>query len=137
MFGTVLAAFALGLVAGLRTFTAPAALFLARGGIAGVIFAILAVAELIADMLPNIPSRTSPPALAARLLSGGGVGWIIAGTSGGPAIVGAIAGIVGALIGTYGGHAARGAASERVGAIPSALIEDAIAIGLAAYVVTR
>jgi uncharacterized membrane protein len=134
---TLIAAFALGFVAGLRAFTAPAALFLARGGIAGIILAILAVAELIGDMLPQIPSRTSPPALIARILSGGIVGWFVAGANGGTAVIGAIVGVIGALIGAYGGRAVRIAAIERIGAIPSALLEDAVAIGLAAFVVTQ
>lgn len=50
---TLIFAFVLGLVAGLRAFTAPAALFLSRGGIVGIILAFLAVAELIGDMLPK------------------------------------------------------------------------------------
>lgn len=132
----LIAAFALGFVAGLRAFTAPAALFLARGGIIGIILAFLAVAELIGDMLPQIPSRTSPPALIARILSGGVVGWIIAGANSSFAPVGAIIGVVGALVGAYGGRVVRIAAIERIGAIPSALVEDVVAIALAAFIVT-
>ncbi|MDF5710714.1 MAG: hypothetical protein PUP90_24355 [Nostoc sp. S4] len=134
---TLIYAFVLGLVAGLRAFTAPAALFLARGGIVGIILVFFAVAELIGDMLPQIPSRTSPPALIARILSGGIVGWIIAGANSSFALVGALIGVVGALIGAYGGRAVRIAAIERIGAIPSALVEDVVAIALAAFVVTR
>ncbi|WP_223280053.1 hypothetical protein [Nostoc sp. PA-18-2419] len=134
---TLISAFVLGLVAGLRAFTAPAALFLARGGIVGIILVFFAVAELIGDMLPQIPSRTSPPALIARILSGGIVGWIIAGANSSFALVGAVIGVLGALIGAYGGRAVRIAAIERIGAIPSALIEDVVAIALAAFVVTR
>ena len=130
-------AFALGFVAGLRAFTAPAAFFLARGGIAGIILAVLAVAELIGDMLPQMTSRTSPPALIARILSGGIVGWLIASAHSGSALAGAIVGVVGALLGAYGGRAVRIAAIERLGAMPSALLEDVVAIALAAFVVTR
>ncbi|WP_219904047.1 DUF4126 domain-containing protein [Stenomitos frigidus] len=133
----LLLAFALGFVSGLRAFTAPAALFLARGGIAGIVLAVLAVAELVGDKLPQMTSRTSPPALIARLISGGVVGWFIAAAHSGPAPVGAIIGVVGALVGAYGGKAARIAAIDRIGAIPAALIEDVIAIALAAFVVTR
>lgn len=134
---TLIFAFVLGLVAGLRAFTAPAALFLSRGGIVGIILAFLAVAELIGDMLPQIPSRTSPPALIARILSGGIVGWIIAGSSSGFAPIGALIGVVGALVGAYGGRAVRIAAIERIGPIPSALVEDVVAIALAVLIVTR
>lgn len=137
MFVTLISAFFLGLVAGLRSLTAPAALFLVRGGIIGIVLAVLAVAELIADMLPQIPSRTSPPALIARILSGGIVGWLIAGANSSLAIVGAILGIVGALVGAYGGRLVRIAAIERIGAVPAALAEDLVAIALAAFIVTR
>lgn len=137
MFVTLISAFFLGLVAGLRTFTAPAALFLVRGGIIGIVLAVLAVAELIGDMLPQIPSRTSPPALIARILSGGIVGWLIAGANSSFAIVGAILGIVGALVGAYGGRLVRIAAIARIGAVAAALAEDLVAIALAAFIVTR
>jgi uncharacterized membrane protein len=133
-----LSALALGLVAGLRTFTAPAAVFLARGGIAGIVLACVALGELIADKLPKIPARTSPPALIARIVSGGFVGWyFISSSDGGSAILGAGLGVVGALIGAFGGVRVRRFAIDRIGAIPAALCEDAIAIGLAAFVVTR
>ncbi len=51
--------------------------------------------------------------------------------------MGAIAGIIGALLGTYGGHAARLAAISAIGALPAAILEDAVAIGLAFIIVTR
>jgi uncharacterized membrane protein len=137
MFMTLIFAFGLGLVAGMRALTAPAALFLARGGTIGIVLAVLAVGELIADMLPQIPSRTSPPALIARILSGGIVGWFIAGANTSFAIVGAVLGIIGALVGAYGGRMVRIAAIERIGAVPAALVEDVVAIALAALIVTR
>ncbi|HEY0798368.1 MAG TPA: hypothetical protein VGD50_04410 [Candidatus Baltobacteraceae bacterium] len=135
---TILAiALGLGFVSGLRTFVAPAAVLLARGGIGGYAVSVLALGELIGDMLPSIPSRTSPPALAARALSGAFVGWTISSMHGGPIIAGGIAGLIGALAGAYGGKAARIAAIERIGPIPAALTEDVIAIALAAFLVTR
>ncbi|MEG4589968.1 hypothetical protein QUA54_32845 [Microcoleus sp. MOSTC5] len=117
--------------------TAAAALFLARGGTIGLVLAVLAVAELIADMLLQIPSRTSPPALIARILSGGIVGWFITAPNSSVALVGALLGFVGALVGAYGGRTVRIAAIERIGAVPGALVEDVVAIALAALVVTR
>ncbi|MFN6558711.1 MAG: hypothetical protein RMY28_002750 [Nostoc sp. ChiSLP01] len=137
MLVALISAFFLGLVAGLRSLTAPAALFLARGGIIGIVLAVLAVGELIADKLPQIPSRTSPPALIARILSGGIVGWLITGANSSFAIVGALFGVVGALVGAYGGRAVRIAAIEKLGSIPAALAEDVVAIALAAFIVTR
>ena len=137
MFMTLIFAFGLGLVAGLRSLTAPAALFLARGGTIGIVLAVLAVGELIADMLPQIPSRTSPPALIARIVSGGIVGWFITGANTSFGIVGAVLGILGAVVGAYGGRRVRIAAIERIGAVPAALVEDVVAIALAAAIVTR
>jgi uncharacterized membrane protein len=137
MFGILLAAFGLGIVSGLRAFTPVAALLLTRGGILGVIFAIAALAELIGDKLPFIPSRTSLPALSLRILSGAFVGWSFSKEQGASEIVGAIVGVVGALIGAYGGRAVRVAAIAKIGALPSAILEDAIAIGFAALIVTR
>jgi uncharacterized membrane protein len=121
----------LGLTAGLRTMTAPAAYFLHRGGIAGYILAIAAIGEYIYDASPGARSRTHPIGLSARVASGGITGWFVAG------IAGAAAGAAGAVAGCYGGHAIRVALIKATGALPSALIEDAIAIGLAFFAVSR
>ena len=48
-----------------------------------------------------------------------------------------VAAIVGAVIGAYAGHAARLAAIARIGGYPAAIVEDLVAIGLAAFIVTR
>ena len=50
---------------------------------------------------------------------------------------GAIAGIARAVIGTYAGHAARLAAIARIGTYPAAIVENLLAIGLGAFIVTR
>jgi uncharacterized membrane protein len=133
----VLLAFGLGFVAGLRTLTAPAAVMLARGGIVGYILAAFALGEYVVDALPGTRARTAFPSVVVRSLSGAFVGWTVATMHGGSHAVGALAGIIGALAGTYGGKAARLAAIVRIGAIPAALAEDAVAIGLAAFLVTR
>jgi len=124
-------------VSGLRMFTAPAAVLIARGTLWSIVFVIGALVEYVLDALPNTPSRTETRGLVGRIISGAFVGWLIATMHGGAGIPGAIAGIVGALIGMYGGHAARMAAIARIGAYPAAFAEDVIAIGLAALVVTR
>jgi uncharacterized membrane protein len=130
-------ALGLGFVSGLRTFTAPAAVMLTRGGVAGIVLAVFAVGEYIADALPWIPSRTALPSIVIRPLSGAFVGWTISSMHSGSAAAGAALGLIGALAGTYGGHAARMAAIARVGAIPAAITEDIVAIALAAFFVTR
>lgn len=45
------------------------------------LFAILAVAELIADKLPRMPNRTAPPGLLTRLLLGAVAGAVLAASS--------------------------------------------------------
>jgi len=116
-----------GIVAGFRTATAPAVYFLYRNGITpiGIILVVAALAEYVIDALPNCPSRTQPVGLIFRALSGGIVGWFIAG------VPGAVAGISGAMLGAFGGQNCRLKAITSLGAIPAALAGDVAAIGLA------
>ncbi|HXP93715.1 MAG TPA: hypothetical protein VN905_09620 [Candidatus Binatia bacterium] len=125
------AAFILGIVAGMRAFTAPAAVYLMRGGVAGIVLAVFAVVEYVTDLLPTTPARTSPPSLIARIVSGAFVGYLVGG------IGGIVLGLAGVFIGAYGGKAARLWAIEKIGPIAAGLAESAIAILLAAFVVTR
>ncbi len=133
----LLLALVLGVVAGLRTFTPVAAVLLVRGGLWGIVFAVAAAVEYVIDILPATPSRTAAVGVAARVVSGAFSGWTIATMHGGSGIAGAVAGIAGALAGTYGGHAWRIAAMLRLGTYPPAIAEDLVAIGLAAFAVTR
>jgi len=133
----VLLALGIGFVSGLRTMTSLAALALTRGGVWAIVLAIAALGEYVADLLPGIPSRTALPSIVVRPLSGAIAGWLICAWHGGAPVAGALAGIAGALAGTYGGHAARLWAIARIGAIPAGLAEDAVAIALAAFFVTR
>jgi uncharacterized membrane protein len=137
-------AFLIGIIAGLRAMTAPAAV--AWGAFLGWfdvsqtplafmgyrfapwVFSLLAVVELITDQLPSTPSRKVPMQFAARLIMGALTGATI-GASGGSLVGGLIAGVVGAAVGTFGGAAARGKLAAAFGKdTPAALIEDAIAI---------
>lgn len=140
----------IGVVAGLRAMTAPAAIAWAAylgwlnlsgswlsfmGTIWAVgIFTILAVVELVTDQLPSTPSRKVPQQFGARLIMGALTGAAI-GTPYGGWIVGLIAGIIGAAIGTYGGAAVRAKLAASFGKDPpAAFIEDAVAI-VAAYLI--
>jgi len=131
MVSVLIGALLLGVVAGLRSLTAPAALYLARGGIAGYVLTVAALGELVGDMLPKTPPRTFPPGLIARIASGAFVGWMLCAWHGAAPVAGALVGVIGALIGTYGGKAVRLWLIERAGGVASALIEDVVAIGLA------
>ncbi|RLP26207.1 DUF4126 family protein [Mesorhizobium sp. YM1C-6-2] len=147
-----LLALLIGVVAGLRAMTAPAAVawgaylgWLPLSGtwagfmghwIAVAIFTVLALVELVGDQLPSTPSRKVPVQFGTRLVSGAFVGAII-GTAGGALIAGLVAGIVGAAIGTYGGAEVRSRLAGAFGRdLPAALIEDAVAILLAFLVVS-
>src|SRR6267378_2756278 len=83
----LLLAFLIGVVAGLRSLTAPAVvawaahrhwlalntwpLSLFGSTTAVVVLTLLALGELIADQLPSTPSRTAPAGLIARMVLGG------------------------------------------------------------------
>ena len=144
MLTPVLLATLIGIIAGLRTMMAPAAVswaaslgwldisstslaFLGYTWTPWILTALAAV-ELVTDQLPSTPSRTVPVQFGARLVSGALAGAAI-GAASDLLIVGAIAGVVGAIIGTLGGRMLRARlASAFRKDPPAALIEDAIAI---------
>jgi uncharacterized membrane protein len=140
-------AFLIGVVAGLRSLTAPAVLawgaqrnwlnvhntplsFMASTA-AMIIFVLLAVAELIADQLPSTPSRTAAPGLIARIATGGLCGTGIAAAGMQSLALGAVLGIVGALVGTFGGYQLRTRLVKalKVPDLVIATLEDVVAIG--------
>ena len=141
----------IGIVAGLRAMTPLAAVaWLASRGSLPVegtwlailgwrftapILTLLALGELITDKLPSTPSRKVPMQFGARLVSGGVAGAAL-GLSSGAWIIGLALGVAGAVIGTLGGAAVRARLAAAFGRDrPAALLEDAVAIGLALIVV--
>jgi len=141
----LLLAVLIGIIAGLRAMTAPAAvswaarlgwLNLAPTGLAFLgyaftpwIFTALALVELVTDQLPTTPSRTVPVQFGTRILTGGLSGGAI-GAAHGQLVLGVVGGVVGAVIGTLGGRAVRGRLAASFGRdLPAALIEDAVPIG--------
>jgi uncharacterized membrane protein len=149
----IVLAFVIGIVAGLRAITAPAAIswaarlgwihlgdtWLAFLGYAWTpwIFTIAAIGELVNDKLPKTPSRKIPPQFITRVVTGSLSGAAI-GASAGSLVGGLLAGAVGAVAGTLGGAEARGRLVKAIGGndLPIALLEDAIAI-VCAYRVVR
>jgi uncharacterized membrane protein len=117
------AALLLGLAAGLRTFSAPAALALRTRPLAapGRALLVAAAGELVADKLPCMPSRLATRGLAARLLSGAVSGQLVAGPAG------AVCAASAALAAAVAGHTARG----RSPGWAAAVCEDGVAIALA------
>jgi uncharacterized membrane protein len=146
----LLSALLIGVIAGLRAMTPPAAVsWAARSGWLDLsdsrfaflgymwtpwIFTALAVAELINDQRPTTPSRTVPVQFGTRIVMGGLCGAAL-GASGGALVSGLVAGVAGSLIGTLGGKAMRGRMAAAFGSDrPAALIEDVIAIAGAGLV---
>jgi len=151
---TLLFAFLIGLFAGLRSLTPPAAVAwavylgwltlerpLALGGslAAVIILSVLAIAEVIYDKLPNTPARTAPPGLVARLVTGAFTGACVSLGGGKLALVGAGLGMIGGAIGCFAGYQARSwlVESERQPDFNIALVEDLIAIGGSLFAVSR
>lgn len=145
----MLVAVVIGFLSGLRSL-APLAVvafavhagWLAAGGLAWLggsivmpIVVALAVGELIADKLPSTPARTAPPGLVARIVAGAVAGACVAGAAIGGAVVGAVA----AVIGTFAGYHARRTLTASAGLpdLPVALLEDAVTIAAAFWVVSR
>ena len=113
----------IGLVAGLRSLTAPAAVSWAAhldwlnlhssplafmgSTVAVAIFSLLAFGELIADKMPKTPSRTSLMPLLARILMGGLCGASLCASANRSLLIGALLGGMGAVIGAFGGYEIR------------------------------
>ena len=144
-------AFLMGVIAGLRSMTAPAAVsWAARLGWLHVentwlaflgfqftpyIITVLAIGELIADKLPKTPSRKAAGPFGFRIVSGALCGAAL----GGGSLGGAIAGALGAVAGTLGGYEFRMRLVKATGGrdFPIALLEDVIAVGGAVLIVSR
>jgi len=140
----------IGVIAGLRAMTAPAAvswaarlgwLELGQSSLAFLgyaltpwILTLLALAELVRDQRPWTPSRTVPIQFGTRLVMGAMCGAAIASSSGALGL-GLIAGAAGAIVGTLGGRALRARLAAAFGSDrPAAFVEDAVAIGGAALI---
>jgi uncharacterized membrane protein len=114
---------------GLSFLTRPVALY---------IFVALAVGELIADKLPFTPPRIQAGPLAVRFLLGALCGSALAVAAGMPWVFPAAVGGVSAIVGAYAGYWVRRAITSRgVKDLPIALVEDATAILLALFAVSR
>jgi uncharacterized membrane protein len=149
-----LLAFLIGVIAGLRSLTAPAVVswaavigwlhlentplaFLGYAATAYILSA-LAIGELIADKLPKTASRKAPPGFIARIVTGGLTGAAL-GAADQALLSGLLAGVFGAVAGTLGGYNFRTGLVKATGGkdFPIALLEDAIAIGGAFIVASR
>jgi uncharacterized membrane protein len=151
----LLLALCIGIVAGLRSLSAPAVvawaahlgwinLHSSRLAFMGTkwavgIFTVLALVELIADQLPGTPARTAAVGLSARIVTGALSGACLAVAGGATPWLGAAAGAVGAIAGAFGGYNAR-VGLVRALRVPDFVIataEDLVAIGLGVFLVSR
>jgi uncharacterized membrane protein len=155
LFTVIALSLAIGVVAGLRSLTAPAVVSWAAqwswinlqnssiaflGSIrAAWIFTALALAELIADKLPFTPARTKVGGLLARIVTGGLSGAALCSTAGESIILGAVLGAIGAIAGAFAGYELRHRLVTKRNApdLLVALIEDAVAIGGAFLIVAQ
>lgn len=94
--------------------------------------ALMVGGELIADKLPATPSRLVPPALSLRMLSGAGGATALAHREQAVPTLAAAVGAAGAAAGSWSGAAWRGWAANRMPDWQAALIEDTVAVLLAA-----
>lgn len=145
----------IGVVAGLRTFLAPAAIASAvrlawlnlygspfafmESNLALVALAIAALGELVADLAPSIPRRTSVAPLLARIISGAFCGACLGASTNRSLMLGAVCGGMGAVIGAFAGYEIRKRLVTKLSIrdLFVALGEDAVAIGLALFFVSR
>jgi uncharacterized membrane protein len=142
-------ALGIGIVAGLRSLTAPAAVSWAAclgwldlhgtplafmGSTAAIaILSLLALAEYVADKLPRTPSRTRPGPLIGRIILGGLAGACLNVSARQSLLAGAVLGGIGAVVGAFAGYEIRRrlVSGLKVRDIVVAIPEDLVAIGLA------
>ncbi len=118
----LLLALLIGVVAGLRAFTAPAVMawaamlhwinldgtwasWMAHPVTVGVL-TVIAVAELVSDKMPTLPSRKTAPQFLVRLATGAFSGAVL-GTAWGYRWGSLGAALIGAVLGTIGGYEVR------------------------------
>ena len=152
---TLLLAFCVGVVAGLRSLTAPAVVawaahlgwmnlyasplaFMGSAWAVGIV-TLLALIELVTDQLPRTPARTTAVPLGARIVTGLLSGTCVAIAGGGSLLLGLLFGAAGGIAGAFGGYHARVGLVRRLH-VPDfaiAIPEDLIAIGLGLLIVSR
>ena len=106
---------------------------------AAIIFTALALLELWNDLRPSAPSRLAPRGMIARFVTSALSGACLAAADAESIAFGAALGVVGGVVGAFAGHYARSGLVKalKVPDLPIALLEDAIAIGGAIFIVSR
>ena len=148
-------AIGIGIVAGLRSLTAPAVvawgahlgwlnlhgspLAFMGSTTAVAIFSLLAIGELIADKLPMMQKRTAPAPLTARVVTGGLCGACLCAVAGKSLLAGTLLGGIGGILGALVGYEVRKRLVNNlhVKDFAVAVCEDVVAVGLALFLVSR
>src|ERR1700757_1262131 len=150
-----LGCFSLGVIAGLRSLTAPALVAWAahfgwldlsgsRLSFLGsrtsiIVLSLLALAELVADKLPKTPKRTNLGPLVFRAITGGFSSMAMCASAHQSLVIGTILGVLGSIAGAFAGYEIRHRLVETSG-LPDfgvALAEDLVAIGGAFLIVSQ
>lgn len=143
----IFGALGIGIIAGLRAFTAPAIIcwatywgwldlhesrlsFLGKPVALGIV-SLLAVGELIADKLPMTPNRITPGPLLGRIAAGAFSASAIAIAAHQSVLIASVVGVIGAFAGAFGGYYARRSLVKRFGFpdLAIALTEDLVTVG--------
>jgi uncharacterized membrane protein len=150
-----LSAFGIGIVAGLRSLTAPAVVSWAahlhrldlsnsRLALLGSTFAAytasaLGIGELIAGKLPLVPNRTAPLPMTFRIVSGAICGASLCISTNRLIWAGSLLGALGAINGAFGGFHIRRLLVKylKIKDTAIALAEDLLAIGAGLFIVSR
>jgi uncharacterized membrane protein len=148
---TNLKAITIGIIAGMRSMSAPAltSSYLAQNEnlassplgrlaspTASRVLKVLAAGEILADKLPMVPSRVSAGPLVTRIASGAVSGAAVSAADKKQAEIGAVWGGVAAVAGAFGFyHLRRRVGAEiRVSDAVLGIVEDAIVISVAAAI---
>jgi uncharacterized membrane protein len=146
-------ALGIGIVAGLRSLTAPAVvawgahlswlnlhgspLAFMGSTTAVAILSVLAIGELIADKLPMMSKRTAPPPLLARIITGSLCGACLCAAMGKSLLAGTLLGGIGGIVGAFAGYGIRKRLDLHIKDLVVAVCEDLVAVGLALFLVSR
>ena len=132
---TPLAAVALGAWLGWLNLSGTWAAF-AGNIITVTILVLIALAELVRDQMPGTGSRKETSSIIARSVAGA-LSAAVLGLPSGNWIAGIVLGVIGAVVGTFGGYEVRRWLGKAFGGhdLPAALIEDAVTIAAAVWVV--
>lgn len=96
-----------------------------------------AAGELVVDKLPATPSRLAPPGIAARLVLGALAAGLFAQTRQAPWLPAAVLGASSAVVAAKFGHDVRARLAHHAPDPAVAVVEDALALGLAAAGASR